>query len=248
MKFSTIIIYDFIRDRFWRILWFFRGFNDQIVFSGGRSVRGVNELIINEVINNCITKLEITPQDILLDIGVSLAFSKSMVNLVRCYRGIDWSRSTVKKINSNLSNFSNMIVVCGEAEAIPFSDNLFSKVVCNSIFMYIFGKGKIKKVLKEIHRVSQNGALVLIGDLDFKDKKALFLSPFHYYCKKNIFFPIKVFKIIKEVLGEVFSLRNKLFQKELISLVSEVGKDISVFQNNLDPPEEKYDIVFKVVK
>lgn len=229
-------------------MWDTRGHDVDSVHSGGRYYRGIDDHEIDQTIRNIIDKLSLNSYDRMLDIGLSGAFTEEFMNAVFLYAGLDYSLSVIKNIQKTILVKKNNILVTGEAASLPFSDNSFNKILCNSVFFYFFGNDKIKCMFDEIKRVSQKNSLVLLGDVEFKNDQAPFLRSKTFYHKRRITEPLRSFRIWQEFILEGLGLRNRYAQKELFHFIDAVGVDLRLSPHLPNIYKNKFDIVFKIVK
>jgi cytidyltransferase-like protein len=107
----------------------------------------------DSTIINIIDKLDIHSNDKVLEIGCSAGYIAEKLYEKCNYYGIDYSRSL---INAHHKFMPNNKILCCEADNLPFKDNYFDKILCNSVFEYFPDHDYANKVIKEMKRVSKS--------------------------------------------------------------------------------------------
>ncbi len=136
--------------------------NDDIYSSVGRIDDPKQLEIISE---DLARKLELKSSDTLMDVGCGTGgmldkLSKHVNKTV----GVDYS-----SISINIArNIFNGQFILSHANALPFQDGVFDKVICYSVFHYFFDWKYVCDTIDEIVRVTKSGGLILLGDVPSK--------------------------------------------------------------------------------
>lgn len=120
--------------------------------------------------------LRLSEKDVLLDVGCAAGPLLKAVSVhVRSSSGIDLSHEMIHIARRNLMGVPNVEVEQGSVSAIPYEDHMFTKVCCYSVLHYL-NRDQVEEALRELHRVTQRDALVLVGDIpkaDIRKRKNL---------------------------------------------------------------------------
>jgi len=112
-------------------------------------------------------KLNLSAVDSLIEIGCGNAnLLSSLKPYVRRTVGVDFAFSQLRTARTLLSDGS---FVCVQANAIPFPDFSFDRVLCYSVFHHFPDVKYARRVILELCRLCKPNGLVLVGDLP--DKK-----------------------------------------------------------------------------
>ena len=104
--------------------------------------------------------------------------------------GLDLSDEMIEEAKKRLSSRAELSV--GNAEALPYGDNVFDIVVCNASFHHY---PKPDAVLEEMHRVMKPGAILYIGESFVPQPGRFFMNlfirfsadgDFHIYGQKEL--------------------------------------------------------------
>lgn len=136
----------------------------------------------NELINQwAITEMNLQPNDSVLEIGMGNGFFVKDIFAIQPtirYAGIDFSEVMVAeaiKLNQEYINGLKASFIQGNAEELPYNDQVFSKVfTVNTIYFW----KDAGKELSEIKRVLQKDGLLVIA---IRSKDAMQQMPFTEY-------------------------------------------------------------------
>jgi len=106
---------------------------------------------------NIVYTLDIKPESSVLEIGCGAGQFSKLFDVNFDYYGIDYSRSL---INRNIS-ITQSKVINWEAISLPFKDKHFDYCFSVGVFEYFPSKEYALKVMREIERVTKNGAYIL---------------------------------------------------------------------------------------
>lgn len=119
-------------------------------------------------------RLDLAPDDLVLDVACgSGAFLRKHASHVRRISGLDHSddliafaqRDNHERIAAGTAEF-----VVGDATVLPWDDNEFTVVTCNSIDCFAT---KTRPALEEMYRVLRPGGRILVGDDHGKDMEEI---------------------------------------------------------------------------
>ena len=110
-------------------------------------------------------RLDLTPDDEVLDVACgSGAFLRKHASHVRQVAGLDHSDDLIaiaKRENHERVAAGTAEFVVGDATVLPWDDDEFSVVTCNSIDCFAT---KTRPALEEMYRVLRPGGRILVGD------------------------------------------------------------------------------------
>jgi len=127
--------------------------------------------IIKEELNE-IKKLQSfikwTDNSFILDVGsgVGRQINSFPINNLRKVIAFDFSYSAIKVCKKNLSEYDNIFFVVGDAEFMPFKNNIFDDCMCLGVLHHF---KDFTEVLREVNRVTKNGSLVYTVDPNAKN-------------------------------------------------------------------------------
>lgn len=122
--------------------------------------------------------MEVENDDRILEIGFGNGkfFDKLFVRSPELHiTGIDYSEEMVaaaKKNNKEYMETGRLKILNGASNALPFSDNAFTKVFCNMV-IYFWDNPQMH--LREIYRVLETGGIFYTG---FRTRESMLLFPF----------------------------------------------------------------------
>lgn len=118
-------------------------------------------LICDEILK----KIEIKKSDKVLEIGCGSGVLGSYLR-ERCaeYYGIDISFGMLQKFQDEYNQEKWFNLVQGITDSLPFPNNTFSKILMNSVTMYLHKDEQLEKTLAEMERVSVDNGLIFIGE------------------------------------------------------------------------------------
>ncbi len=106
-----------------------------------------------------------------LDVGCGNSFLLSKIKNGMTTFGIDFSLPMIKK---SLEVIPDGGFAIGEVNKLPFNNNIFSRVLCYSVFHYFPDEEYAVKTIIEMIRVCKKGGYIMIGDIpSSKNKKML---------------------------------------------------------------------------
>jgi len=117
-------------------------------------LRVPGDALKDKVIYNIIRKTNGTGRK-LLDLGCGMGHTASLLSNLVDVVGIDFSQEAMRIANKE----SNGAFLCGDAQALPFSDRSFNYVVAKDILEHVPND---HQVLDEILRVCKDGAMLLM--------------------------------------------------------------------------------------
>src|SRR3990170_89410 len=118
-------------------------------------------LICEEILK----KIEIKKNDRVLEVGCGSGVLGSYLK-DKCsdYYGIDISFKMLQKFQIEYNQERRFNLIQGVTDNLPFLDNSFSKILINSVTMYLHGKKLLENTLLELERVSKKNSIIFIGD------------------------------------------------------------------------------------
>lgn len=168
----------------WKEIWLQKGMEegteDDVYIYGGWEKTAQNKQDakkkIEVTINRIIDELEIKPTDKVLEIGCGAgAFAPYMLDYLKegMYVGVDFSKTLIEKC----IRFYKCSAFVAEANDLPFKDKYFDKVFCYGLFFYFESKDYANQVMREMIRVSKDGAFIgEIAHASEHESKHLLLS------------------------------------------------------------------------
>ncbi len=157
--------------KMWNTFWSNRAESfENPIEAAGYTERG--EVITNEVFDamrkDIRVKLQLQNTEKLLDVGCGVGMELDYLkNYVSEFWGTDISISMIHRAREK---FGERFCV-SEGIALPYKDDVFDRVLCNSIFQYFPRIKYARKVIDELVRVAKPGGFILIGDVPDKEKK-----------------------------------------------------------------------------
>jgi len=147
--------------------------------------------------------------------------------------GLDPAISNIYWLNyrSREENKDNLLGILGEAESLPFSDNLFDKIITSEVIEHIFDKGK---AINQMHRVLKpNGQLFITTPAR---PTVEFWNGFFWLPQqiKRLFRPQSVLSTEKAAYDEPVT------QSQLRQYLQKAGFAVERFQQNALMPHESY--------
>lgn len=146
-------------------------------------------------------RIKTQPFNSILDVGCGTGAILSLViseykDIQAC--GIDLSEKMIEKSAELLGRSVQLIV--GDSDNLPWADNSFDLVVCNSSFHHF---PEPLKVLKEIRRVLNSNGKIIIADPWWSKPKRFFInlfldSPFNYLGDVKIYSETETRKLLTE--------------------------------------------------
>lgn len=114
-------------------------------------------------------KININATDKVLEVGCGAGAFVKEIESCQEICGIDYSDSAITAINEILNgNF-----IKAEANAIPFPDNYFDKILSFAVFFYFDSYEYAQAAFEEMVRVVKPGGTIFIGDINDLGKKEL---------------------------------------------------------------------------
>ena len=136
--------------------------------------------------------------------------------------GLDPAISNIYWLNyrSREENKDNLLGILGEAESLPFSDNLFDKIITSEVIEHIFDKGK---AINQMHRVLKPNGKAIICVWNKLQLKFLFRKKETYikwgkYSRYYYFFSyFELKKLLKKSGFKIF--KSNFFGKNICFIV-----------------------------
>lgn len=120
-------------------------------------------------------KLTLEKDDILLDIGCGTGLiDASLATHVHRIVATDFSEVMAQKARVNTAFCGNVLVVNGDATALPYKDSSFSKVVIYAVAQYL-SHAQIDQMLEQTQRVVRPGGLIILGEIPRARDMGLFV-------------------------------------------------------------------------
>ena len=116
------------------------------------------------VSSNIVAKLATKPGEVLVDIGCgdgSVLRKASQVSKQGSFVGILPTSQEVERVQRHLGS-NQIAVMIGRADATGLSDGFADKIVCNGVLLIV---PDLERALREIARISKNGALIYVGEI-----------------------------------------------------------------------------------
>jgi ubiquinone/menaquinone biosynthesis C-methylase UbiE len=146
-------------------------------------------------------KIRTQPFNSILDVGCGTGAILSLViseykGIKAC--GIDLSEKMIEKSAELLGQSVQLIV--GDSDNLPWADNSFDLVLCNSSFHHF---PEPLKVLKEIRRVLKSNGKIIIADPWWSNSKIFFInlflnSPLNFLADVKIYSETETRKLLTE--------------------------------------------------
>ena len=149
---------------------------NEVCASGRHSL--VGRRVIRQIESDATHKLRLSSTDTLLDLGcgtglISVNLSKKVSDMV----GLDFGREVLLRAKDNfVVGNDNIAFIQADITALPFRNEVFSKVLCYSVVHYLNDYEEFREALLEMARVCRPGGLVLVGDIPEKNKKELWVK------------------------------------------------------------------------
>jgi len=180
------------------------------------------------------------PKDnqIILDVGCGVGYfifeiMKRYPEVNLSFVGLDPARSNIYWLNyrSHEENKTNLIGILGEAESLPFSDNLFDAIVTSEVIEHILAK---EQAINQMHRVLKPGGRLFITTP---------ARPMVEFWNNFFWLPQKIKRIFrprKSSPGEKAAYDEPVTQRQLRHYLQQTGFTIEKFQQNALMPHESY--------
>ena len=128
-----------------------------------------NKNAITEAVNRRILEaLELTPEDVLVDIGCGDASLLRMAGgRVAKSIGIVVSEEEKRRLETS---FPGLSVVASRAQKLPLESGSASKVVCNGTLHYLVTDADVQAALREMARIARRGAMIWVGEVSEVDE------------------------------------------------------------------------------
>lgn len=154
----------------------------------------VEERVYDDIADEISERLALNKTDELLEVGCGNGLLiKRLKNRVKSVTGVDFSKEMLESIED-----SSIKTYKAEANALPFPDDYFDKVVCHSVFHYFPDTEYAKKSIFEMVRVCRPNGKILISDiLNGYLKEVYFTSAKRKLCIKEK---------IKNIIRQYYSL------------------------------------------
>jgi SAM-dependent methyltransferase len=157
------------RALFWRKIWELRGKHEDVVAARGGT--GTSHEELEAAIQYAATRLDLGPEDTLLDIGCSVGFIvEKFADIVRHVTAVDSSTTAVSQARERLRDRKNVDVLLADAAHVPMPPRSCSKILCFSVVHYFPSKAYWKDFLTEVKRLLAPGGVAFVGDIPQKGK------------------------------------------------------------------------------
>ncbi len=130
-----------------------------------------NKKSLTEFVNRQILDaLQVTPNDILVDIGCGDASLLRMANgrVSQCI-GVSGSVEEKERLESA---FPGLTFIASHAQSLPLESGSATKIVCNATLFYLPSEGAVRTALLEMARIARLGATIWIGEIPEIDEFA----------------------------------------------------------------------------
>ena len=160
----------------WDLLWEKKGENikefDPVKLGGFDNNTGeFNEDFVNVVASEIKSKLELSKEDELLDVGCGAGMLLiPLSKYVKSVSGVDLSSSLINQFRKNFKE-ANLFV--SGADKLPFQKDSFNKIFVHSVFQYFPSLQYARQSILEMIRVCRKGGRILIMDIPDSAKKEL---------------------------------------------------------------------------
>lgn len=212
------------------------------------SGRDAREYLTDYINKQIIRNMSFSPNDCVLDIGCGDgSLLKSISPSVKNGKGMVPTDDEYKKLIKAYEDEANISFSTGLAQALPFENNCFNKIVCNGVFLILENKDVASKALAEIYRVAKSGCIIWLGEVMHKsemDEKSKYygdsISKWLLYSLRKDRFSVflrNLIKVVKSLAGyEVFIIQPKtplvLSESQCRKMIEEAGfKSISSFSH-----------------
>jgi len=141
-------------------------FSDQVAQSGYFiDKKPIDEAIFDQWFEKIQEKFSVSSSDFLIDVGCgSGIFLKRFLKYTSHLYGIDPAEKLLVKAKNNCPIAKLKV---GTADNIEFDSVKFSRVFCNSVFLYLNSLEHAKKVIAHFIYISTNDAKIWLGDLAY---------------------------------------------------------------------------------
>jgi hypothetical protein len=130
-----------------------------------------NKQAVTEFVNRRILEaLELTPDDVLVDIGCGDASLLRMAQ-GRASRSVGVVATVEEKLRLE-SSFPNLFFVASVAQRLPMESCSASKVVCNTTLLYLPSESDVLAALREMARIARPGSTIWVGEVPEIDEYA----------------------------------------------------------------------------
>ncbi|MFH1662265.1 MAG: class I SAM-dependent methyltransferase [Candidatus Falkowbacteria bacterium] len=141
-----------------------------------------------KVFNDINKKINITKQDIMLDLGggcgeITKLISKECNTIVLS----DGAEKAIEYAKNKLEKYNNISYKIADVTKLPlpFSDNQFDKIVCYSVIQYIDGARGLHDLIVDLLRITKSNGKIFIGDIPLREKYRFNLEERKKYPIKN---------------------------------------------------------------
>ena len=115
-------------------------------------------------------ELKISPEDQVLDIGCGDGtLITSLSSRIQSGVGLSPTDEEVARLKTEYHQ-PNINFVQGLTSSVPFPDQAFNKVVCNSVLLILKSYEELEKSIQEISRVTRSSGMVFLGEIMITDE------------------------------------------------------------------------------
>ncbi len=133
--------------------------------------RGIKEAVTEFVNAKILKRLELTPDDILVDIGCGDGCLLRKAEGVAARIGIVGSREESERLQKAIPEVEFRP---GLVQKLPVETASATKVVCNSVLVLMRSEQEIVDALREIARIARPGAIMWVGEIPTADEYQAF--------------------------------------------------------------------------
>ena len=168
-----------IKSEYWRAHWDKSAKeNDDIRNISGWGNRTFQEMLF--AITDVSKKLELKNEDKLLEVGCGAGlFEITFAHWLKEIYGVDYSNEMANIAKKNTEKYDNIIIEYADIRDLPFDNEIFDKVLVNSVIQYLDDLDEVKKAFKELKRVAKKGAKILVSMNFDADKKEDFFGGYY---------------------------------------------------------------------
>lgn len=168
-----------LKSEHWREHWDLAAkSNIDIRFTSGWGDRTFQEMLF--AITDVAEKLELNCEDAILDVGCGAGlFEIAYTHWVKTFHGVDYSKEMVSTAKKNTEMYGNVIIEYADIRNLPFNEELFDKILVNSIIQYLNDFSEVGAAFEELKRVAKKGCRILISLIPDLDKKNSFLNGYY---------------------------------------------------------------------
>ncbi|HEC76616.1 MAG TPA: class I SAM-dependent methyltransferase [Thermoplasmatales archaeon] len=163
--------------------------------------------------------------------------------------GLDFSMKMIEVAKRKIEEMDNVVLVCGDACALPFRENFFDFAVFVASLHNIKGRENRIKALRELRRVlKKKGRAIISVWAKWQDKwKGYFLKNFFYFLygreHGDIYIPWKKDGLNVKRFYHLYSVRE--FRKDIENAGLKIEKFWSVKKASIKNPDNHFAIVVK---